>query len=157
MSDYESDEEFDFDSEPKGYMYEPEYTDDELRQMELDRAERERVDREATVEAEAGATAGPAVSRLADKSWCTCSKCEIMQTEVECYCCHEWELVMPQLQNLSIHEDVGGTAAAVCITNNNDIPALLNEGVLRTFFHVPKINWKRRPRPAGPDGQLSAE
>ena len=154
MSDYESEEEnIDFSTQPRGYLYEPEYTDAELHQMEIDRAERETVDRE--VEVEDGATAGAARPRVADKSWCTCLNCDIMQTEVECYCCHEWDLIMPEMQNLSIDEDIGGSAA--CITNNNDFPALLNAGVLRTFFHVPKINWKKRPRPAGPDGQLSAE
>ena len=89
MSDYESEEEnIDFSTQPRGYLYEPEYTDAELHQMEIDRAERERVDRE--VEVEDGATAGAARPRVADKSWCTCLNCDIMQTEVECYCCHEW-------------------------------------------------------------------
>lgn len=103
-----------------------------------------------------GATAGAVKERVTDKWWCTCQKCEVMPTEVECYCCHEWDLIMPQMQNLSIDEEAS-VEASVCITNNNDFPALLNEGVLQTFFHVPKINWKKRPKPAGPDGQLSLE
>ncbi|XP_054870061.1 uncharacterized protein LOC129349773 [Amphiprion ocellaris] len=155
MSDYESEEEnIDRSTQPMGYLYEPEYTDEEMCQIALQRAERERVDRE--VEVEAGATAGVARSRVTDNWWCTCFKCEIMPTEVECYCCHEWELIMPQMQDLSIHEDVD-VPAQVCIINHHVLPALLNAGVLQTFFHVPKINWKKRPRPAGSDGQLSAE
>ncbi|XP_060775114.1 uncharacterized protein LOC132884975 [Neoarius graeffei] len=160
MSDYDSDvENIDFISQPKGYLYDPEYTDEEIRQMELERAERERVDREVEegeAGAAAGAGAGAARHRVTDKWWCTCSKCEVMQTEVECYCCHEWDLIMPQMQDLSIDKEAS-MPAAVCITNHTDFPALLNVGVLQTFFHIPKINWKKHPRPAGPDGQLSSE
>ncbi|KAK7909692.1 hypothetical protein WMY93_014378 [Mugilogobius chulae] len=155
MSDYDSDDEnIDFSIQPRGYLYEPEYTDAEIRQMELERAERERMDSE--VEQVAGATAGDMRQRLTDKWWCTCLKCEIMPTEVESYCCHEWDLIMPQMQDLSIDEEAS-VSTSVCIINHNDFPALLNEGVLQTFFHIPKINWKKRPRPAGPDGQLSSE
>ncbi|XP_041789086.1 uncharacterized protein LOC121627487 [Chelmon rostratus] len=154
MSDYSSDEEYDFSTQPEGYLYEPEYTDAELYQMEVERAEREREMASRDVEREIGAAA--ARPRVTDTRWCTCNKCEVMQTEVECYCCHEWDLVMPRMQDLSIDEEAGASAA-VCIANNNDLPAILNAGVLETFFHIPKINWKKRPKPAGPDGQLSAE
>nr|XP_055062721.1 uncharacterized protein LOC129445787 [Misgurnus anguillicaudatus] len=156
MSDYSSDDDnIDFDTQPKGYLYEPEYTDDELRQMDLERTERERMDREVE-QVEAGATAAAVRHRVADKWWCTCFKCELMQTEVESYCCHEFDLIMPQIQDLSIDEDAS-VSASVCITNHKDFPAILNAGVLQTFFHIPKINWKKRPRPAGPNGQLSSE
>lgn len=111
------------------YIYEPEYTDAEIRQMELERVERET--RRSHVAP--GATAGAVKDRMTDKWWCTCQKCEVMPTEVECYCCHEWDLIMPQMQNLSIDEEAS-VAASVCITNNNDFPALLNEGVLQTFL-----------------------
>uniref|UniRef100_A0AAQ5XKR1 P2X purinoreceptor 7 intracellular domain-containing protein n=1 Tax=Amphiprion ocellaris TaxID=80972 RepID=A0AAQ5XKR1_AMPOC len=140
MSDYESEEEnIDRSTQPMGYLYEPEYTDEEMCQIALQRAERERVDRE--VEVEAGATAGVARSRVTDNWWCTCFKCEIMPTEVECYCCHEWELIMPQMQDLSIHEDVD-VPAQVCIINHHVLPALLNAGVLQTFFHYRLIAYR---------------
>lgn len=157
MSDYEeSDEDIPFNIEPKGYLYEPECTDAELRQVEFERAERERADREA-VQAEVGATTVAARDRVGDKWWCTCSKCQLMPTEVESYCCHEWELVMPQMQNLSIADEEASAPASVCITHHQDFPTILHAGVLQTFFHIPKINWKKRPRPAGPDGQLSSD
>ncbi|XP_077081441.1 P2X purinoceptor 7-like [Siphateles boraxobius] len=168
MSDYEtsddetnfstvsdgSDEDSNFNSTTKGYLYEPEYTDAELEQMDKEREEREREDREV-VQSDAGPTTAVARGRMNDKWWCTCSNCEVMPTEVESYCCHEWELIMPQMQNLSIDEDAN--APSVCITSNDVFPAMLNAGVLETFFYIPKINWKKRPKPAGLDGQMSAE
>ena len=156
MFDYDTNnhEDFNFSTEPRGYVYEPEYTDAEIRQMELEQAKRERRYREV-VQVEAGATAGAVRDWLTDK-WCTCLECQIMPTEVECYCCHEWDLIMPQMQDLSIDEEAS-VPASVCITNHNDFPAILNAGVLQTFFHIPKINWKKHSRPAGPDGQLSSE
>ena len=123
MSDYDTDDEdIPFSTEPKGYLYEPEYKDAELRQMELERAERERRDREVA-QAEVGPTAVAVRDRVTDKWWCTCSKCQIMPTEVECYCCHEWELVMPPMQDLSIDEEAS-VPASVCITNHTDFPAI---------------------------------
>ena len=42
MSDYDTDdrEDFDFSAEPREYLYEPEYTDAEIRQMEFEERER---------------------------------------------------------------------------------------------------------------------
>ncbi len=80
-----------------------------------------------------------------------------MPTEVESYCCFEWELVMPQMQDLSIPDEEAGASASVCITHHQDFPTILNAGVLQTFFHIPKINWRKRPRAAGPDGEMSSE
>ncbi len=51
MSVYRSDVNFPFTPDPTGYLYEPEYTDEEFSQMDLERAERE--DREA-VQAKVG-------------------------------------------------------------------------------------------------------
>ncbi|KAK0143571.1 hypothetical protein N1851_018310 [Merluccius polli] len=156
MSDYDSDnEDINYTAVPRGYLYEPEYTDAEIRQMELERAEREERAREEAQD-EAGATAGVARDRVTDKWWCTCSKCQLMPTEVESYCCHEWDLIMPQMQNLSIDEEASAPVS-VCITNHEDFPAILNAGVLQIFFNIPKPNWRRNPRPAGPDGLLSSE
>ncbi|KAK0152123.1 hypothetical protein N1851_006488 [Merluccius polli] len=44
--------------------------------------------------------------------------------------------------------DVSGSAPrdrAICITQHQDFPSLLNQGVLETFFSVDKINWTQRP------------
>lgn len=35
--------------------------------------------------------------------------------------------------------------------------ASLNAGILQTFFHIVKQNWKKHPKPAVPDGELSSK
>ena len=87
MSDYEtsddetnfstvsdgSDEDSNFNSTTKGYLYEPEYTDAELEQMDKEREEREREDREV-VQSDAvaiGYSAGAKLSRIKDFRVCS--------------------------------------------------------------------------------------
>lgn len=144
MSDYDSDDEVPFTLEPRGYLYEPEFTEEELLQMETRQAERDR--EETSVE-------NVAQERIGNTQWCECMNCISMPTDPESYCCHEWNLVTGQIQDLSESEDTGDSRT-VCITYT-DFPALLTPGVLRTFFGFPKINWKKRPKPEGPNDSLS--
>ncbi|KAK0137190.1 hypothetical protein N1851_026619 [Merluccius polli] len=156
MSDYDSDnEDINYTAVPRGYLYEPEYTDAEIRQMELERAEREERAREEAQD-EAGATAGVARDRVDRQMVVHLFEVSTNAYRVESYCCHEWDLIMPQMQNLSIDEEASAPVS-VCITNHEDFPAILNAGVLQIFFNIPKPNWRRNPRPAGPDGLLSSE
>ncbi len=150
------DEAFAFEGHP--CLFEPEYTDEELREMDLQRAERER----ASVAAAAPEAAAESRDRRTGDWWCRCGNCKAMETEEECFCCREWDLVIPQMQELELDAsfqslDVSGqsTSRDVCITEHQDFVPHLNRGVLETFFLVEKINWKKRPRPAGPNGQLS--
>ncbi|KAK0156600.1 hypothetical protein N1851_000032 [Merluccius polli] len=153
---FEDDEEFVVSSEP--YLYEPEYTDEELIEMDAQRAERER----AAAAAPAGAAAENR-ERTSGDWWCQCQKCVQMLTFDECFCCREWDLVIPQIQELELDTsfqdlDVSGSAPrdrAICITQHQDFPSLLNQGVLETFFSVDKIHLKKKTRPDGPNGQLS--
>ncbi|KAF4100082.1 hypothetical protein G5714_018278 [Onychostoma macrolepis] len=103
--------------------------------MEIEREEREREDRDAVVQVDAGPTA-VARARMNDKWWCTCSNSQVMPTEVESYCCHEWELIMPQQQNLSIDEEAN--AASVCITSNDVFP--INEEVRHSCSSLPNVH-----------------
>ena len=107
----------------RGYRFEPEYTDEELRQMEM----------------EARAPEAP-------EAPCACGQCRQMQTEEESRCCcTEWDLVVTAgMASLNV-------SPAVCITEN--VRQLINKSVLETFFWA--INWKKRPTPEGPNGQLS--
>ncbi|KAM4530080.1 uncharacterized protein PAE49_022740 [Odontesthes bonariensis] len=148
---------FDFEFDGRGYRFEPEYTEEELRQMDL--------------EMQARGTEGPEavtteVSRVSGSWWCTCGKCKQMPTEQESRCCKEWDLLVTSGMaslNVSVEEtgeetdeeaDEEADESPACITEN-EVRQLLNKPVLETFFWVPKINWKKRPVPEGPNGQLS--
>ena len=43
----------------------------------------------------------------------------------------------------------------VCIRDHDYFDAHLNPGVLDTYFRIPKVNWKKNNKPAGPNGSLS--
>ncbi|XP_039650889.1 uncharacterized protein LOC120555826 [Perca fluviatilis] len=125
--------------EGRPYLFEPEYTDEELQIMEENR----RAAEEAAEITEIPDTP----NRCAGDWWCSCGQCQPMATEEECLCCRESDVFRQCLEN----------SEACCVTAMDDFPALINPAVVRTFFNVPKINWKRRPVPEGPDGQLSAK
>ncbi|KAJ8349465.1 hypothetical protein SKAU_G00245950 [Synaphobranchus kaupii] len=96
----------------------------------------------------------PAPRMLGNWCWCSCGLCKAMPTKVECSCCNDWELLAAQLEKMADHQDDPRTT---CITHHKDFPALLNPAVLETFFHIPKINWKRQPAHQAPDGELTVE
>ena len=150
MSDYDSDEEMPFTVGTRGYLYEPEYTKEELLQMEAEWTERERGETSEETEGQAQVR-----ERAQATWWCRCVNCNPIPTDLESYCCHEWDLVSTQLEDISESED-SSASHTVCITNHPEFPALLNPGVLRTFFSFPKINWKKRARPEGPNDNLSS-
>uniref|UniRef100_A0A8C5FCX9 P2X purinoreceptor 7 intracellular domain-containing protein n=1 Tax=Gadus morhua TaxID=8049 RepID=A0A8C5FCX9_GADMO len=127
----------DFEFDGRGYRYEPEYTQEELREMEA----------RATEAPEAPAEAVP---RIAGNWWCACGKCRQMPMEHESRCCTEWDLVVTAgMANLNVSVD---ETVSPCISLN-EVRHLLNKTVLETFFWVPKINWKKRPTPEGPNGE----
>lgn len=122
------------------YLFEPEYTDEELAQIE----EEQRAAEAASAEI-AEATDTP--SRCEGDWWCSCGGCRLMATEEECLCCRESDIFRSLLDN----------SDARCLTATDNFPSLINPGVVKVFFHVPKVNWKKKPTPDGPDGQLSAK
>ncbi|KAK7175942.1 hypothetical protein R3I93_000259 [Phoxinus phoxinus] len=94
--------------------------------------------------------------RAMETWWCTCLHCHKMHTELESLCCTEWDIVMPQLEHVE-HSADEMTSALRCITEYTGFPPLLSRSVLDVFFHLPKVNWKRRPRPEGPGGTLTVD
>ncbi|KAK7172391.1 hypothetical protein R3I93_004651 [Phoxinus phoxinus] len=125
------------------YLFEPEYTEEEIRQMEETAA--------ATHTSQASCR-----RRSNETWWCTCGKCQPLPTDEESQCCHDWNISIPPLE--SIIESAGETLfTSRCITQQNGFPPLLSNSVLEVFFCLPKINWRRRPTPQGPGGTLTVD
>ncbi|XP_052387742.1 P2X purinoceptor 7 [Carassius gibelio] len=124
------------------YLFEPEYTEEEIRQMDENAA--------ATHTSQASGR-----RRSNETWWCTCGKCQPLPTEEESQCCHDWTISIPPLESI---ESAGETLfTSRCITQQNGFPPLLSNSVLEVFFSLPKINWRRRPRPQGPGGTLTVD
>lgn len=71
------------------------------------------------------------------------------------------QVLLLQNWNLSCHRCISiseeeASAPASGITHHQDFPAIMNTSC-RPFSTFPKINWKKLPKPAGADGQLSSE
>ena len=76
-SDSSASSDVDFDDYGEfGYQLEPEYMEEELRQME-----------EAA-----------SAQRQNDTNWCSCSRCISLPLPSECLCCHEFSLFDGQLE-----------------------------------------------------------
>lgn len=140
-ADFDVDEDLNFFNQP--YLFEPEYTDIELQEME-----------EAAAATQPQSQASER-QRALESWWCKCNQCQAMPTEQESMCCIDWDIVMPQLESLDNADN--GTSVFRCITEDPGFPPLLSRSVLEVFFNLPKVNWKRRPRPEGPAGTLSME
>lgn len=117
-------------------QFEPEYTEEEL-------AEQEEQQQRAEVDAAESAEMRP---RTTGTWWCVCGHCQTMATEEESYCCHEWDLLMNRDSPIENGQ---------CFAEIGDFQGFLNPMILDAFFYVPKINWKKKPKPDGPNGQLS--
>lgn len=149
MADFEIDEEGDFSDsqEPEPYLFEPEFTEDELRALEIERQEEE----------VAIAQQPEDVRMRANMNWwCECGGiCQSMPTEIECLCCREWDMFLPLMTRLNTSDQ--DERARSCVTSTEDFTALIHSAVLDFFFRCDKVNWKKRPTPNGPNGQLSTE
>ncbi|XP_065134635.1 P2X purinoceptor 7-like [Paramisgurnus dabryanus] len=143
------DEGFEVDFDGVGYRFEPEYSEEEFLQR---KAEFElHLSKESSVTPVAEAAV---VSRLTGTWWCSCRKCKQMPTEEESLCCTEWDLLFTEgMENLNVSVDE--TEVSLTCVTDRDVRDLLQRPVIETFFYVPKLNWKKRPRPEGLNGQLS--
>jgi len=124
--------------DPEPYRFEPEYTDEELQSFEADSQ-----DAEQTEEVEGRI-------RTNTDWWCKCGTCQPMPTESECICCNEWERVLPSMASRDDNEDI-------CVTITEEFSALIHPAVVDFFSRCDKINWKKRPMPSEPNGQLSSK
>ena len=125
-----------FDYGPAPYMYEPEYTDEELIQMES----------EAIVQEQVDADLSDARRRHleAPHEWCKCNNCAKMPKDEECLCCAEFYLWSPDLaEDISASDDA---LALPCITASEDFAPMINRAVLETFFSNQKNKLGRKTR-----------
>ena len=85
-SDSSASSDVDFDDYGEfSYQLEPEYTEEELRQMEeAASAQRREIENNP---------------RRNDTNWCSCSKCISLPLPSECLCCHEFSLFDGQLDS----------------------------------------------------------
>ncbi|KAK9978901.1 hypothetical protein ABG768_020638 [Culter alburnus] len=113
--DFDTEEDLHFFAQP--YLFEPEYTDEELRAME-----------EAPTQQQLLSQASER-QRAMETWWC--------KLPYDAY--RTGELVLHQ------------------VGHRYRLSALLSRSVLDVFFHLPKVNWKRRPRPEGPGGTLTVD
>lgn len=143
-SDDDDDEPFAYGARP--YLYEPEYTEEELRERD-EREARERQLAEDAAAAIANTDLNSATQpRTSRNWWCTCQRCKLMPAEEECLCCREWDL---------LRGDIPDTG---CVVSTEMFSALTSKAVLDTFFYVPKVDdGSPRPVPEGPGGKLSTE
>ncbi|XDV17632.1 hypothetical protein PO909_023464 [Leuciscus waleckii] len=78
------------ESDVRGYLYEPQYSDEQLRMME----EQEVVGAAAAAEEQdllGGQEEEPGQTRAGADCWCQCSRCAPMETDTESYCCREFQ------------------------------------------------------------------
>ncbi|CAK6969982.1 uncharacterized protein LOC120555826 [Scomber scombrus] len=114
------DEWLNFEGRP--YLFEPEYTEEELAEMEENRR--------AAEEAVEITGVPHTPNRCEGDWWCSCGQCQPMATEKECLCCRESDVFRHGLEN----------SEARFLTAMDDFRALINPAVVQTFFNVPKIN-----------------
>jgi len=122
------------DTDPEPYLFEPEYTDEELQVLDAERARRE------AESSEAAEQQGAEGRWRSGEDWrCSCGACQPMPTEVKSFCCTEWDLVLPLLGRLEIyhhhhHHHQEKNHHRECITRSENFAAITNPGVIETFF-----------------------
>ncbi|CAL8338889.1 unnamed protein product [Boreogadus saida] len=92
------------DTNVRGYLYEPQYSDEQLRAMEEQEAAEAAA---ATAEADdlPASDEEPAMARAGADWWCLCSHCAPMDTEQESVCCREFQRFQFLLDEITESED----------------------------------------------------
>ncbi|CAL8286173.1 unnamed protein product [Boreogadus saida] len=104
-----------FESDVRGYLYEPQYSDEKLKLLE----EQEAASAAATAEAEDLPVADeePARARAGADWWCLCSHCAPMDTEVESVCCKEFQRCRFLLDKISESDE----DTVVCVVEHPNV------------------------------------
>ena len=92
----------------QGYLFEPEYTEEQLRQRDEDEAAAAAADAARQAAVVAGADAEE--QRVGNDSWCLCtnSNCMPMETERDLLCCHEFHRAQFLLDEQLDERDAAG-------------------------------------------------
>ena len=133
----------------QGYLFEPEYTEEQLRQRDEDEAAVAAADAARQAAIVAGAEAEE--QSVGNDSWCLCTNCMPMETERDLLCCHEFPRAQFLLDELLDERDAAGGAPGqpICVTVHDSFGPHIDRHVLETYFRIPPKNWEDQPEPAG--------
>ncbi|KAK0134322.1 hypothetical protein N1851_030115 [Merluccius polli] len=133
-------EELMLESDVRGYLYEPQYSDEQLRP--IDEQEAAMAAAAATAEAEDLPVVDeePGIAQAKVDWWCLCSHCAPMDTEIESVCCREFQRCQFLLDEISESEE----DTDVCVVEHPSFAPHMDSGVLETYFRIPKVNWKHK-------------
>lgn len=99
---------------PSGYDFEPMMTEAEYEAMSHANVEEEGTGQDQTV----------SPNRRDNASWCICTKCDVMDSEVECICCNEIGSIADKLNQNNL-----------CVTEHDDFQSVcLTKAVLETSW-----------------------
>ncbi|KAK0148178.1 hypothetical protein N1851_012112 [Merluccius polli] len=127
-------EELMLESDVRGYLYEPQYSDEQLRP--IDEQEAAMAAAAATAEAEDLPVVDeePGIAQAKVDWWCLCSHCAPMDTEIESVCCREFQRCQFLLDEISESEE----DTDVCVVEHPSFAPHMDSGVLETYFRIPK-------------------
>ena len=76
-----------------------------------------------------------------------------MDTEEESVCCKKFQRCKFLLdKNSESDEDTD-----ICVVEHPSFALHMDSGILETYFRIPKVYWKRQPKPAGTNGRLTVK
>jgi hypothetical protein len=140
-SDSSASSDVDFDDYGEfGYQLEPEYKEEELRQMEeAASAQRREIENNP---------------RQNDTNWCSCSKCISLSLPSECLCCHEFSLFDGQLEPSDCIIDntnfrTSYTSFFRYKRHRGRAPDVLTNRQSRLMAYRQFVSWVRKGQPLG--------
>ncbi|CAL8397898.1 unnamed protein product [Boreogadus saida] len=138
-------------SDVRGYLYEPQYSDEQLKLL----GGQEGAAAAATAEADdlPVADEAPGMARAGADWWCLCSHCAPMDIEVGSVCCQDFQRCRFLPDKISESDE----DTDVCVVEHPSFAAHMDSSALETCFRIPKVNWKRQPKPAGTNGRLTVK
>ena len=144
------------ETDVRGYLYEPQYSDEQLRAMEEQEAAEAAV---ATAEADdlPAADEEPTMARAGADWWCLCYHCAPMATEQESVRCREFQRCQFLQDEITESEDDTDVCCRSPEFHTPGFTPHLNSWVLDKHFRTQIVYWKRQPKLAVRNRRLSIE